>query len=250
MQTRSIQFLHPTHQSPEFDEAYEVISRDIPPEYIETKDFLRNRVRVRDERPKTGKEKLLLQDGYTLHLIAARQDDKIVGTIYGHLISKITSENKAVGFVTYLAVHPEFRRCGIGTGLINELQRVVEQDSLRMTGRSIFGMVYEIEEEGKEKIKATVRKLGAKPLDIVYFQPALRPGYQPERMNLWFQPITSLSPGQATPFVLSPDIIHDVVRNILVMEYVGPEIRGFDLNSKPYTAFLESLNKLKTERHA
>src|SRR5512143_1079304 len=32
------------HKSPEFDAAYDVISRDILPEYLETRDFLRNRL--------------------------------------------------------------------------------------------------------------------------------------------------------------------------------------------------------------
>ncbi len=242
MQAQNTHFLNLTHKSPEFDAAYDVISQDISPEYLETRDFLKNRLRVRDEGPKTEQEKILVQDGYTLHLIAAVRDNKVIGAIYGHLISRITNENKAVGFVTYLAVHPEDRRQGIGTALIHELQRAIEQDALRLTGKRIFGMVYEIEEEGKEEIKATVKKLGAEPLDMVYYQPALRQGYEPQQMNLWLQPLPSPTSKQD----LTPDVIHDMVRNMLIMEYVGPELKGFDINSKPYTAFFDSLANLRT----
>lgn len=234
-----------THKSPEFDAAYDVISRDILPEYLETRDFFRNRLRVRDEGPQTEKERLLVQDGYTLHLIAAKQDERVVGAVYGHLISRIGPENKAVGFVTYLAVHPGHQRQGIGTGLIHALQTTIGKDALRMTGKPVFGMVYEIEEVGKEAIKATVSKLGARPLDIVYHQPALRPGYGPERMNLWFQPVPAFSPADSAKFRLPADIVHDIVRNMLVMEYVGPQIIGVDLTGKSFTEFKKSLGRRK-----
>jgi len=242
---KAVVFVELTHKSPEFDAAYDVIGADIAPEYLETMDFLRDRLRVGEEGPKSGKEKILLQDGYTLHLIAAKEGDKVVGAIYGHLISRITGENKAVGFVTYITVHREHRRHGIATALIRELQRVVEQEALRLTGRSIFGMVYEIEEEGKEEIKATVVKLGARPLDIVYYQPALRIGYEPEQIHLWFQPVPVLSPPDFSAFSLPADTVEGIVRNMLAMEYVGPELRGFDPAAKPYTAFLESMKGRK-----
>lgn len=239
------QLVELTHTSPEFDAAYDIISRDIPPEYLETSDFLRNRLRVRDEGPGTDHERVLVQDGYTLHLIAAKQDDRAVGAVYGHLISRIGPENKAVGFVTYLAVHPGHQRRGIGTGLIHALQATIGKDAFRMAGKPVFGMVYEIEEEGKEGIKATVSKLGAGPLDIVYHQPALRPGYGPERMSLWFQPVPALSPVDSAKFRLPADIVHDIVHNMLVMEYVGPQITGVDLTGKSFTEFKKSLGGRK-----
>lgn len=237
----NITFIALNHQSPELDAAYDVISRDIPPEYLETRDFLRNRLRVRDEGPQTEQERVLVQDGYTLHLIAAQQDSKVIGAIYGHLISRIGPENKGVGFVTYIAVDPAYRRLGIGTSLIHALHKTIESDALRLTGKPIFGMVYEIEEEGKEEIKVTVSKLGAKPLDIVYYQPALRLGYEPERMNLWFQPVPTLSSTDLAEFTLPADTVDAIVRNMLVMEYVGPEMKGLDLSSKPYREFMKSL---------
>ncbi len=240
-----MQFVTLTHRSPEFNAAYDVISRDIPPACLETSDFLRNRLRVREEGPKSEREKLLLQDGYTLHLIAAREGSKIVGALYGHLISRITDRNKAIGFVTYLAVRREYRKCGIGTGLIFEFQRIIDHDAHQLTGKPVFGMVYEIEGEGKQEIKALVSKLGAKPLDIVYYQPALRPGYGPERMDLWFQPAPPLSLSDAVTFSLPAGIVEGMVRNMLAMEYVGPELKGFDQYSKPFSAFLESMQSRK-----
>ncbi len=241
MRSDTIQCIHLTHLSPEFDAAYDVMSREIPPEFLETRDFLRNRLRVRDEGPKRGHEHLLVQDGYTLHLIAAVCEQKVIGAIYGHLISRITDGNMSAGFVTYVSLHANYRRRGIGTRLIRVLQSTIENDAIRMTGKSIFGMVYEIEEAGKEDMKKTVSTFGAKPLDIVYYQPALRPGYNPERLDLWFQPVPPISPGQSSQFTVRADIVRDLVRNMLVMEYVGPEITGFDLKSASYSAFLESV---------
>jgi hypothetical protein len=34
-----------------------------------------------------------------------------------------------------------------------------------------------------------------------------------------------------------------MVRNLLVMEYIGPHTRGFDQQSLPLTAFLESIGQ-------
>ncbi len=160
MRSDTIQCIHLTHLSPEFDAAYDVMSREIPPEFLETRDFLRNRLRVRDEGPKRGHEHLLVQDGYTLHLIAAVCEQKVIGAIYGHLISRITDGNMSAGFVTYVSLHANYRRRGIGTRLIRVLQSTIENDAIRMTGKSIFGMVYEIEEAGKEDMKKTVSTFG------------------------------------------------------------------------------------------
>ncbi len=243
MDLTDIEIISLTHQSPEFDAAYDVIGQDIAPEYLETRQFLRNRLRVRDEGAKTEKEKLLVPAGYTLHLLAAVQADTVIGAIYGHLISGITGENRSVCFVTYLSVHRDHRRRGIGTCLIGSLQRRVDRDAVRTTGIPIFGMVYEIEKEGKDAIKAAVSRLGARPLDVEYLQPALRRGYGPERMDLWFQPVPPLTREQRATFTLKTDFVTDMVCNMLMMEYVGPDMKGCDRNSCVYTVFLDSVGK-------
>lgn len=238
-------FIDLNHSSPELDAAYGVISRDISPEYLETAEFLKNRLAVRDKGARSDRERILVQDGYTLHLIAAKEGKKIVGAIYGHLISKIGIENRGIGFVTYIAVLPEYRRQGIGTRLIQQLAERVNADTQPITGKPIMGMVFEIEENGKEEIKGAVSKLGARPLDIIYFQPALRKGYEPGQMHLWFQPLPPLPPEAMADFKLPASLVTDMVRNMLVMEYVGPEMKGFDLASKPYQAFLDSVKGRK-----
>ena len=239
-------FLHLRHDSLEFDPAYDLICAGIEPPFLETREFLRNRLRVRDEGPGTEQERMLVQDGYSLHLIVARDGSRTIGAIYGHLIGRITEENRAVCFVTYIAVHPRFRRRGIGRALIQALLRAVGEDAARSAGKPLFGVVYEIEEERKEEIKAVVSGLGARPLELVYHQPALRLGYEPERMQLWFQPIPRLAPRESAFFALDRNIVHDMVRNLLAMEYVRPEMRGFDLSSRPYALFLESIRSRST----
>jgi hypothetical protein len=34
-----------------------------------------------------------------------------------------------------------------------------------------------------------------------------------------------------------------MVRNLFSMEYVGPELKGFDLLDKPYVSFIESIGQ-------
>jgi hypothetical protein len=243
MHCATIQFIDLTHESPEFDAAYEIISRDISPEFLETGQFLKNRLRVRDEGPKSEHENVLIQDGYTLHLITAEKDGKVLGAVYGHLIANIGAENRGIGFVTYISVLSKFRRQGIGTGLIKKIGKRMNEDALRITGRPAIGMVFEIEKEGKEAIEGCVSKLHGRPLDIVYFQPALRLGCEPEQMNLWYQSWEPEITAEAATktFIIAANILTSMVRNMLVKEYVGPEMTGFDLTSKPYTEFVKSI---------
>jgi GNAT superfamily N-acetyltransferase len=246
MHEEAVQFIDLTHGSPEFDQAYEILSSVIAPEFLETAEFLRNRVRVRDQGPGTEAEKLLLQHGYTLHLLAAKQDSKVLGAIYGHMIAGIGPDNQAVGFVTYIAVRPERRRKGIGTLLLEALKARVNEDALAFCRKPVRGMVYEIEETGKEEVKGCVSRMNAQPLDIVYYQPAVRPGSAPERMNLWYQ---SCEPGPSTEairtFTLPAEFVISLVGNLLAKEYVGPEMKGFDPGSEPSTQFLRSIGRRK-----
>ena len=249
MHEEAVHLIELTHGSPEFDQAYAILSSDIAPEFMETAEFLRNRLRVRDQGPKTEAEKILLPQGYTLHLIAAVQDGKVLGAVYGHLIADIGPDNQGIGFVTYVAVHQECRKQGIGTMLLKALKTRVNEDALLLCNKPIIGMVYEIEEAGKEAIKGCVSRLNARPLDVVYYQPAVRSGHGPERMDLWYQPCgPGLSAGKAAgTFKLPADLVISIVRNMLVKEYVGPEMKGFDLASEPYTKLLRSIGKRKSK---
>ena len=245
MHEEAVQLIDLTNASPEFDQAYAILSSDIAPEFMETAEFLRNRLRVRDEGPKAEAEKILLPQGYTLHLIAAVQDGKVLAAIYGHLLADIGPDNQGIGFVTYVAVHPERRKQGIGTMLLKALKTRVNEDALTLCNKPIIGMVYEIEEAGKEAIKGCVSRLNARPLDVVYYQPAVRSGYGPERMDLWYQPCGPGISAATGTFQLPADILISIVRNMLVKEYVGPEMKGFDPAGEPYIKFLRSIGKGK-----
>lgn len=227
--------------SPEFDAAYDVFSQGIPFPLLEEREFLRNRLRVRDEGPKSVQEQILLQDGYTLHLIVAKEGEKVVGAIYGHLISKIAPDNYAVGFVTYISVSGEYRRRGFGTRLVEEFRKRIVQDSLSLAGKQPVAVVYEIEIEGKEEIKSLVRKHSGAPLDISYFQPSLHKSSAPEPMHLWLQPLPEAACGHACTRTYSAQFVVSLVTNLLTMEYVGPDMKGFDLEHPAYTEFLRSI---------
>ncbi len=247
MHDEAVQLIDLTHGSPEFDQAYDILSSDIAPEFMETAEFLRNRLRVRDQGPKTEAEEILVPHGYTLHLIAALQNGKVLGAVYGHLIADIGPDNQGIGFVTYVAVQRERRRQGIGTMLLKALKTRVNEDALMFCNKPIIGMVYEIEETGKEAIKGCIGRLSARPLDVVYYQPAVRAGYGPERMDLWYQPcVPEQSAGtSAGTFNLRADLLISIVRNMMVKEYVGPEIKGFDPAEEPYSRFLRSIGRRK-----
>jgi len=247
MHEDAVQLIYLNHNSPQFDQAYAILSSNIAPEYRETAEFLKNRFRVRDEGPKTDAEKILLPHGYTLHLIGAVQAGKVLGAIYGHLIADIGPDNQGIGFVTYVAVHQEHRKQGIGTMLIKALTTRVNEDALMLCNRPIIGMVYEIEETGKEAIKNCVSRLYARPLDVVYYQPALRSGQGPQRMDLWYQPCGSelASSTTAETLKLPADFLLSMVRNMLKKEYVGPEMKGFDPASEPFTKFIQSIGTRK-----
>ena len=91
MHEDAVQLIDLAHGSPEFDQVlYAILSSDIAPAFMETAEFLRNRLRVRDEGPKTEAEKILLPGRLYASLdrgTPGRQDGKVLGAVYGHLIA-------------------------------------------------------------------------------------------------------------------------------------------------------------------
>jgi hypothetical protein len=153
-----------------------------------------------------------------------------------------------VGYVTYVAVPASQRRKGIGAFLVTALRRRIERDAMAMTGKPAIGMLYEIEEHGREEIKAYLRRQGGWPLDVVYFQPGLRRHALPERMQLWLRPFDRppMSAEQARRLSYPADFIVSMVTTLLTMEFVGQELEGFDLHSPAYTEFLQSVGTRRT----
>lgn len=229
--------------SHEYEAVYDILAQDIPATCLEEPDFLRNRLRVRDNGPRNDKEKILLQDGYTLHLLAASEDGKVTGAIYGHLISGIGIENRGVGFVTYVAVERSQRRSGIGALLLSELRRRLEHDAVEATRKPLVGMTYEIEFGNRKEIKAYLHKQGGFPLDITYYQPPVRRNTSAERIQLWLQPFDPpiYTAEQARHTTYPAAFVVSMVTNLLAMEYVGPDLNGLDPNSVSYTEFHKSI---------
>jgi hypothetical protein len=66
-------------------------------------------------------------------------------------------------------------------------------------------------------------------------------------MNMWYQPCgPELSAGTAAgTFKLPADLLISIVRNMLVKESVGPEMKGSDPAGELYTKFLRSIGKRK-----
>ncbi len=55
---------------------------------------------------------------------------------------------------------------------------------MKITGKPTVGLLFEIEDEGKEPIEHLVLKMGGYPLDIDYYQPSVREGCDEQPMNL------------------------------------------------------------------
>src|SRR3990172_6742659 len=117
-----ITYLELNSKSPEFGDAYTVISMDIEPEFVEPEDYVRERFRIQEEGAKTAEERRMIPEGYRIHMIAAKEDktNKVVGAIYTNFIPKIGNEKTGFALASYLAVLPEYRRQGIGKRLVEE----------------------------------------------------------------------------------------------------------------------------------
>jgi len=240
-----ITYLELGSKSPEFHESYEVIGLDIDPEFVEPEDYVRERFRIQEEGAKTEDERRLIPNGYRIHMIAAKDDQagKIAGAIYTNFIPKIGDENRGFALVSYLAVLPDYRRQGIATQLIESAIKPNHADALRITGKPAVGLLFEIENEGKEPIEELVRKMGGWPLDIDYYQPSVREGCDEQPMNLWFmtfdQEITSLEEAKAKNYPVS--FIHNMVKSLFIYEYPGQDRAGFKETSKAYQELIRSI---------
>jgi hypothetical protein len=172
------------------------------------------------------------------------QRSQVVGAVYGNFIPKIGMENRGFALVSYVAVHSEYRRKYIGRELLMEVTRAIQEDARSTTGRSVFCLLFEIEDKGKLEIEHLAQKLGAYPLDIDYYQPSVREGCEEQAMNLWLlpldQPVRSVE--EATQITFPAGDIHEMVKSLFIYEYPGPKKQGFDFGSVPYQALVRSLN--------
>ncbi len=240
-----IQYVNLTHQSPEFDAAYDVISLDIDPEFVEPKLYIRERFRIQEEGAKTDDERRMVPEGYRIRAIAAKdkRTNKVVGAILSDFVPKIGKENRGFALIGYVSVLPDFRRREIGTQLIEEITKRTHDDALKISGKLAVGLLFEIEDEGKEPIERLVRKMGGYPLDIDYYQPSVRAGYDEQQMNLWLFPFDQpiRSPEEAKKKTYPTEYIHDMVKSLFIYEYPGQDRSGFKETSKAYQALIQSL---------
>jgi GNAT superfamily N-acetyltransferase len=240
-----ITYLELNSKSPEFHEAYEVICLDIAPEFVEPEDYIRERFRIQERGAKTEDERRMVPDGYWMRLLVAKdtQTNKIVGAITSNFIPKIGKINSGFALIGFLAVRQDYRRQGMGQRLVEEISKIVDRDSIEVTGKRAVGLLFEIEDEGKEPIEKLVLKKGGYPLDIDYYQPSVREGCNEQPMNLWLipfdQPVKSPEDAKSRKYPVT--FIHDMVRSLFIYEYPGSDRTGFKETSKAYLALVSSL---------
>lgn len=162
---------------------------------------------------------------------------------YQYFIPKIGGLNSGFALIGFLSVVPDYRRQGVGQKLVEEISQAVHQDSKKVTGDPAVGILFEIEDEGKEPIERLVLKMGGYPLDIDYYQPSVREGSDEQPMNLWFipfeQPVRSIEEARQRTYPAA--YIHDMVKSLFIYEYPGQDRAGFKESSKAYQALMASL---------
>ena len=231
--------------SPEFDAAYQVIASEMDPEFLEPEDDVRTRFQIQEHGQTEEESRFQPTEGYRVHMIAAVDDDEclVVGAVCGSFIPRIGAEARGFGLVSYLAVTLDRRGKGVGRRLLEEFLRVVQEDASSHTNRAAFALVFEIERQDKTDIERLVKKLGGYPLDIDFYQPSVRKGYDEQRMNLWLLPLEHevRTPQEARRVRYPAEFIHRMVTSLFVYEYRGPTKERFRNDRKPYLALVRSL---------
>lgn len=164
----------------------------------------------------------------------------MAGVIYGSHVPNASLDDRGVGFVCYIVVDARYRRRGVARKLVEALQKAVNDDAYKLTGKPPVGMLFEIEFDEHAAIKNLVTSLGGYPLDIVYYQPSVREGCAAQQMGLWFMPYALYAPDAQRAYF--PTVfIHKMVRALFVNAHSGYGGKGFDMQSLPYQALTKSL---------
>ena len=117
------------------------------------------------------------------HLIIAERAGKVVGMVSGSYLGSVN-----VGMVGSLALDASLRGQGIGPRLRARLRTCFDRDARRVRGRPLEAIVGEVSHDNPW-LRHLVARERAIALDIPYSQPALRPGDDPSRLVLYYQPL-------------------------------------------------------------
>lgn len=131
-----------------------------------------------------GEKRLELLTSYDFHLFAALSEaDRIMAVSAGVYLGGVNA-----GFVTYLAVRPEYRARHLGRRMRVRLIEAFREDALLLEWGELAWVVGEVRLENPW-LRRLVRERAAVPFDLTYYHPGVAPGDQRERWVLYRQPV-------------------------------------------------------------
>lgn len=144
----------------------------------------RDRQPLAELRMEIAEKRLGLLAAYNFHLLAAQADDgRAAAVAVGAYLEGVNA-----GFVSYLAVDPEFRTRHLGRTLRTRLVEAFRADA-RAAGFADLGWVLGEVRRSSPWLRRLVRERGAVPFDVEYFHPGVAPGSGDERWVLYRQPV-------------------------------------------------------------
>jgi len=229
--------------SKDYLRAHEITNTGIPEEFVETPEFLWDRLRIKEQGARTREDKALMPKGYDLHLIVAKDttNGEVVGAGLGSSLP-LTPMRGSVGLLCYAAVDPKYQGRGIHKRLSVERYKKIEEDSQNFN-LPLLGYVAEVEFDNHEEA-TMLRKNGFQRLDVDFMQPGIdaekgvNAMYPPEKIQLFYRPAPNgVTPEMARHVRFSPDLIRAIGRAIFRKEYVENPLK----DSIPYQMYLESI---------
>lgn len=129
----------------------------------------RERQPLAELRSELAERRLGMLSSYNFHLITALSDDdpEPAGTIIGLYLDGVNA-----GFITYLAVRPQYRGRRIARVLRPELVEVFRADARRAGHEDLAWVVGEVRRDSPW-LRRLVRTRGAIPFDFDYYHPGM-----------------------------------------------------------------------------
>lgn len=161
-------------REPLAERALGLISASFPPD---------DRHPMSELRSELAEKRLGLLDPFGYHLLARIDEQgRVSAAAAGVYLAGVNA-----GFVTYLAVSPEFRGQRLGRVIRAHLVEEFRADAQR-AGRKELGWVMGEVRIDSLWLRSLVRNGGAVPFDLTYYHPGMVPGVSADRYALYREP--------------------------------------------------------------
>lgn len=155
--------------------ALELLGRSFPPH---------DRQPLEQVAMEIAEKRLGLLTSYDFHLFAALNGTgEVMAVAAGVYLGGVNA-----GFVTYLAVRPEYRAQQLGRRMRVRLIEGFREDARLLEWDDLAWVVGEVREDNPW-LRRLVRERSAVPFDLTYYHPGMDPGTPSERWVLYRQPV-------------------------------------------------------------